>query len=50
MLFERANWVAEPSGAVSLAIALFNEDFRGWVGKTAEKGGGDGRSKRGNWR
>ncbi len=31
LLFERAKWVVEPSGAVALAVVLFNHAFRAWV-------------------
>ncbi|KAF7510819.1 hypothetical protein GJ744_005919 [Endocarpon pusillum] len=45
LLFERAKWVVEPSGAVGLAVVLFNQDFRRWVEreqrKEAEMGGGE---------
>lgn len=31
LLMERAKWVVEPSGAVGLAVVLFDEGFRTWV-------------------
>ncbi|KAI9716500.1 MAG: hypothetical protein M1828_007660 [Chrysothrix sp. TS-e1954] len=39
LLFERAKVVAEPSGAVALAVVLYNEEFRRAVEREA---GGDG--------
>ncbi|KAI1332909.1 tryptophan synthase beta subunit-like PLP-dependent enzyme [Xylariaceae sp. FL0255] len=39
LMFERFKMVVEPSGAVSLAVALFNEEFRSVVEK---EGGEDG--------
>ncbi|KAE9572966.1 putative serine racemase [Colletotrichum fructicola] len=41
LVFERFKLVVEPSGAVPLAVALFNEDFRSMVEKEAGEKGWD---------
>lgn len=41
LVFERMKVVIEPSAAVGLAVALFNEDFRGMVEREAGKEGWD---------
>lgn len=41
LVFERFKLVVEPSGAVPLAVALFNEDFRAMVEKEAGEKGWD---------
>ncbi|KAF4880598.1 putative serine racemase [Colletotrichum siamense] len=41
LVFERFKLVVEPSGAVPLAVALFNEDFRSMVEKDAGEKGWD---------
>ncbi|KAL2874662.1 hypothetical protein SGCOL_010132 [Colletotrichum sp. CLE4] len=41
LVFERFKLVVEPSGAVPLAVALFNEDFRAMVEKEAGETGWD---------
>ncbi|EQB47316.1 hypothetical protein CGLO_13557 [Colletotrichum gloeosporioides Cg-14] len=41
LVFERFKLVVEPSGAVPLAVALFNEDFRSLVEKEAGEKGWD---------
>lgn len=41
LVFERFKLVVEPSAAVPLAVALFNEDFRGMVEKEAGEKGWD---------
>ncbi|KAF9882322.1 hypothetical protein CkaCkLH20_00358 [Colletotrichum karsti] len=41
LVFERFKLVIEPSGAVPLAVALFNEDFRSMVEKEAGEEGWD---------
>jgi threonine dehydratase len=42
LVFERMKLVVEPSGVVGLAVALYNEDFRGYVEMEAERQGKDG--------
>lgn len=37
LLLERAKWLVEPSGAVPLAVALYNEEFRAYVEAEQEK-------------